>query len=543
MIASIVARAPVGSAIAAPAGWKPIRRDTCIVAKQKPLTQALYLRVATSTEPAAARWRVRSATAIAVGLAAYRGVDPARPVQSTGGRLTRNSRIAFAPSVVHGESALVAMFFGRTGRAKILAPRGATQRFISSTAPTSTLAVEVPREQAGRSGRWAAGSTKLVACNIGQAIALRSSSRTTAADPPVDPPPPVPGPPPGAPPSSGDVTPPSAPANLRATRSTTTSVNLAWGASTDNVRVAGYGLYQNNAFRGTATGTAVSFPGLTCGTTYTFAVDAYDASGNRSGRSPITASTSACAGGGTPPPPPPPPPPTPGGGTTLTFTDTFWRCTQPISQYAVHGLPLRVVMLYTRPVVPPNAGAVQFGDGCVGDGTPATDVVLDIRGDGRTYGPGDDAIRIMAGSNARDLEIEGQVNCGPRVGGAHQDGVQVLGGINITFRNLQIGDYDGGRATCQGAGGAFFYSLSSTNVDVEGGKFIACNHALLAGTASAGAEVRNASFRTGGDPVCVQEESFSASEPCDVRTAWRSGGGTTSGLTCQRWNGSAWVDH
>jgi len=228
----------------------------------------------------------------------------------------------------------------------------------------------------------------------------------------------------------------------------------------------------------------------------------------------------------------------------LTLTDSYWRCTQPISSYASNGLPLRVVMLYTRPYVPSvgGGGVVQLGDGCVGDGTNATDLVLDIRGDGRTYGPGDDAIRIMNGSNARDLQIEGRADCGPRQGAAHQDGVQVLGGIDITFRNFEIGDYDGGRATCQGAGGAFFYSGSSTNVRVEGGKYIACNHALLAGWPSPGASVTNASFRTGGDPVCLQDETFAASPPCDIRQEWLNAGGTTGGLTCQRWNGSAWVN-
>ena len=43
--------------------------------------------------------------------------------------------------------------------------------------------------------------------------------------------------------------------------------------------------------------------GLACGTSYTFAVEALDAAGNRSSRATLTTSTSACS---TPPPPPPP---------------------------------------------------------------------------------------------------------------------------------------------------------------------------------------------------------------------------------------------
>ena len=44
------------------------------------------------------------------------------------------------------------------------------------------------------------------------------------------------------------------------------------------------------------TGTSFIFTGLTCGTSYTLAVDAYDAAGNRSTRPSTTAATLACAG-------------------------------------------------------------------------------------------------------------------------------------------------------------------------------------------------------------------------------------------------------
>jgi hypothetical protein len=198
-------------------------------------------------------------------------------------------------------------------------------------------------------------------------------------------------------------------------------------------------------------------------------------------------------------------------------------------------------MLYTRQLVPPGgAGAVQLGAGCRGDGNPATtDLILDIRGDGRTYGPGDDAIRLMNSlPGASDIVIEGHADCGPRYGSAHQDGVQILGGTNITFRNFTIGDYANGRSTCQGAGGMVFYSLRSNNVDFIGGTFIGCNHSLLAGTSSPGGEVRNASFRSGRtdgtDPVCV---GYAASDPCIVQNDV-----SVSGLVCQRWRNGAWVN-
>ena len=105
-------------------------------------------------------------------------------------------------------------------------------------------------------------------------------------------------------------------------------------------------------------------------------------------------------------------------------------------------------MRFTGNYVPPSGGGVvQLGTGCLGDGTNATDLVLDIQGDGLTYGGGDDAIRVMnALPGASNLQIEGRANCGGRVAAAHQDGIQVLGGTNITFRNFEIGNYDAGLA-------------------------------------------------------------------------------------------------
>ena len=91
----------------------------------------------------------------------------------------------------------------------------------------------------------------------------------------------------------GDGTAPSVPATLSSS-ATQSSITLTWAASTDNVAVAGYGLYRNGTAVGSAVTTSYSFSGLTCGTTYTLAADAYDAAGNRSAKASLTAPTSAC---------------------------------------------------------------------------------------------------------------------------------------------------------------------------------------------------------------------------------------------------------
>lgn len=88
--------------------------------------------------------------------------------------------------------------------------------------------------------------------------------------------------------STTDTTPPTAATNLQATSVGTSSVSLGWGASTDNVRVAGYriwrgdGNWANWALVGTVSASTLSFTntGLVSGTSYTYGIRAYDAAGN-----------------------------------------------------------------------------------------------------------------------------------------------------------------------------------------------------------------------------------------------------------------------
>lgn len=94
---------------------------------------------------------------------------------------------------------------------------------------------------------------------------------------------------------TGDTTPPSQPTGLAVSAATGTSVSLAWSPSTDDVGVAGYGVYLNGAGPSTASQPSTTVSNLTCGTSYTFEVDAYDVAGNHSTRAAVTASTSACA--------------------------------------------------------------------------------------------------------------------------------------------------------------------------------------------------------------------------------------------------------
>jgi len=81
--------------------------------------------------------------------------------------------------------------------------------------------------------------------------------------------------------AGADLTPPSAPSNLT-WNATGMTVILSWGASTDDVGVAGYQLFFGNFYLGLFSDTSLSLIGFKVGTPYNFTVKAIDAAGNLS---------------------------------------------------------------------------------------------------------------------------------------------------------------------------------------------------------------------------------------------------------------------
>ncbi len=78
---------------------------------------------------------------------------------------------------------------------------------------------------------------------------------------------------------------PTAPTGLAASGTTSITTNLTWTASTDNVGVTGYDVYQGAAVIATVASTSYGVIGLSAGTAYTFSVKAKDAAGNVSASS------------------------------------------------------------------------------------------------------------------------------------------------------------------------------------------------------------------------------------------------------------------
>jgi hypothetical protein len=197
-------------------------------------------------------------------------------------------------------------------------------------------------------------------------------------------------------------------------------------------------------------------------------------------------------------------------GSELILTDDQWRCTQPLEQVAreVGGtLPLKVTAKFTT-FVETSGPVVDLREGCEGDGTDAIDLILDIQGDGRTKGGINDALSVKL--DAHDIDITGNIDCGPRAEGSHQDGIQAQGARNISFVDLEIGDWDDQRATCTGAEAGIGISLGGVADIIPTGhkcircRVIACRRGINIG-ASVGTEIVDSRFRS-GNPAEREEQ-------------------------------------
>lgn len=73
---------------------------------------------------------------------------------------------------------------------------------------------------------------------------------------------------------------PTTPTNVTASNITENSAQFSWTASTDNIGVTGYTIYQDGTVLTTTTGITYNVSGLIAGTNYTFKISAFDAAGN-----------------------------------------------------------------------------------------------------------------------------------------------------------------------------------------------------------------------------------------------------------------------
>ena len=133
--------------------------------------------------------------------------------------------------------------------------------------------------------------------------------------------------------TGADTTRPSVPKNLSAIAFSSSQINLAWDASTDNVGVTGYKVYRGGAYLKSVTTNATSDTGLNANTPYCYSVSAYDAIGNESRQSSqVCVTTLVCPTPGTASSPSPS-----DGATGISTSPTLsWAATSSTDSYDVY---------------------------------------------------------------------------------------------------------------------------------------------------------------------------------------------------------------
>jgi hypothetical protein len=191
MLVAVVTFRLTGSyaGITPPSGWTLVRRDSST--KGDKLTQAVYVKAASSSEPASYTWGFPYKTAAAGAILVYSGVDNANPVLTHSGRFVASSSLMTAPSVsVSVSGALVVGLFGNSGAGAVSPPAGMAERYESIASgnyrATSEGADYVPAS-VGSTGDKSAQGTGTSSSNIGQLVALRpagSSGGGSGSPPP-----------------------------------------------------------------------------------------------------------------------------------------------------------------------------------------------------------------------------------------------------------------------------------------------------------------------------------------------------------------------
>lgn len=196
---------------------------------------------------------------------------------------------------------------------------------------------------------------------------------------------------------------------------------------------------------------------------------------------------------------------------SITLVDKGWTCTGPVALTSVS-------VTMTKNLVAPlrgqgNVDAVHIHSGCTGSIGKLT--VVQYQGDG-----------VKVGQGAHDLVIEsGSVSCFQHAAGKHQDGVQVMGGRNIVFRNLTV--------QCQSSNNAaFFINKGTTSSEVPTN--VICDGCFLSGGGitvriydSVSSGVRNSTI-VAGHLAPLHINKGSAVDPINVNNSVVAAGSTPS---------------
>ncbi|MCI0351142.1 MAG: Ig-like domain-containing protein [Acidobacteriales bacterium] len=154
-----------------------------------------------------------------------------------------------------------------------------------------------------------------------------------------------------------DTTPPTIPAGLTAIAASSTQINLAWNASSDDVGVAGYRITRNGSAIATTNTPSYQDKGLSPGSSYTYTVAAFDQAGRFSAESsPVTAATPGL-----------PPPAAPGPVASYALNENAGSSAADGSENGNDGTLMNS----------PTWTAARFGTGLSFDGTNEHVIVAD----------------------------------------------------------------------------------------------------------------------------------------------------------------------
>ena len=173
--------------ITAPSGWSlAVSNENGTAIKQ-----AVYVHVATASEPGNVTWTFSKAGSAAGGIVAYMGVDAATPVDAAAGQSNGTSATITAPSVTTtvADDMLVG-FFG-TSRTSDIAPAASLSERYDMTVSTalkykiSTEAADESRPSAGPTGTRTATANG-ASQNVGQLVALKPAGPQDSTPPTVN---------------------------------------------------------------------------------------------------------------------------------------------------------------------------------------------------------------------------------------------------------------------------------------------------------------------------------------------------------------------
>ena len=163
--------------ITVPTGWTLIQNQV----SGSNLRQVVYVRVAAAGENASYTWAFSSSVTAAGIIDAYVGVDPAQPVDVSGGLANASSTSILAPSISKSTGVLLIGFFGTLTNATIAPPTGMVEQAETVATGKQKLALETADQILGvaaLTGTRTASADK-AAVNIGQTIVLRAIGAAT----------------------------------------------------------------------------------------------------------------------------------------------------------------------------------------------------------------------------------------------------------------------------------------------------------------------------------------------------------------------------